>query len=304
MEYIPSQHSVHSSHTVPDGTPRQRLSDYANGLFAELPSRKAAKKAISRGLFCIDGSVADSGRWVEPGMLITLLDDVPVVQKSFDCPMPVVYEDDYMAVVVKPAGLPVSGNYFHTLQNALPLLLAPSRQIDAMPIPRPVHRLDSPTSGLLAVAKTYSAARILGEQFAEKSAQKTYYAVVCGTTPLQGECRLPIEGLEAHSSYRLAGSARSLRYGTVSLMELVPHTGRTHQLRIHCAHLGWPIYGDTLYGSTDGIVAGKGLFLAACKLSLSHPVTGNALATEMAIPEKFASLFERENRRFVKFNQI
>lgn len=287
---------------MPQDAPHQRLSDYANGLFDELPSRKAAKKAIDRGLFRIDGAAADTSRWVVPGMLIELIDEAPPVQKAFNCPMQVVYEDDSMAVVIKPAGLPVSGNYFHTVQNALPQLLIPSPLTDAMPVPRPVHRLDSPTTGLLAIAKTYSAAKFLGQQFADKSARKKYFAVVCGSVPAQGECRLPIGEQVAHSSWRLAGTAPSLRYGTLSLLELEPHTGRTHQLRIHCAQMGWPIYGDTQYGADIDIVAGKGLFLAACKLSLIHPLTGLRMDAEMDIPAKFASLFERETRRYAKFD--
>lgn len=302
MEQSHAEKYIRNSHTVPSGAPYLRLSDYANGLFAELPSRKSAKKAIDRGLFRIDGALADSSRWIVPGMVIELIDELPVQQKTYDLPMEVMYDDDSMAVIVKPPGLPVSGNYFHTVQNALPALLTPSRLADAMHIPRPVHRLDSPTTGLLAVAKTYSAAKILGAQFADRTARKTYFAVVCGAAPAQGECRMPIDGLEAHSSFRLVGSSPSLRYGTISLLELEPHTGRTHQLRIHCAHWGWPIYGDTIYGADTEIVAGKGLFLAACRLSVVHPLSGERLAIAMDIPAKFASLFERESRRFAKFN--
>ncbi len=302
MEHSPAEIYIRNSHTVPPDAPHQRLSDYANGLFAELPSRKAAKKAIDRGLFRIDGSAADTSRWVVPGMVIELIDEAAPAQKAYDCPMPIVYEDGSMAVIVKPAGLPVSGNYFHTVQNALPLLLAPSTFNDAMPVPRPVHRLDGPTTGLLAIAKTYSAAKILGQQFADKSARKKYFAVVCGSAPAEGECRLPIGGQEAHSSWRLAGTSPSLRYGTLSLLELEPHTGRTHQLRIHCAQMGWPIYGDSQYGSDVEIVAGKGLFLAACRLSVVHPLSGQRIDAEMDIPAKFASLFERESRRFAKFD--
>lgn len=304
MEQSTDKRYIRSSHIVPHDAPHLRLSDYANGLFAELPSRKAAKKAIDRGLFRIDGTTADTSRWVVPGMVIELLDEIRPINKAFHCPMQIVYEDSSMAIIVKPAGLPVSGNYFQTVQNALPLLLMPSNLTDAMPVPRPVHRLDSPTTGLLAIAKTYSAAKILGQQFAEKTARKNYFAVVCGNTTNEGECTLPIDGLQAHSSWRLVGTVPSLRYGTLSLLDLVPHTGRTHQLRIHCAHMGWPIYGDTHYGTNMDIVSGKGLFLAACKLSIMHPISKHQIEIEMDIPAKFVSLFERESRRFAKFNDI
>ena len=136
-------------HLVPINIKDVRLSDYAIGIFPQIPSRKGLKKAIKNGQVYIDGLQANTGNWVETGQKIELvaLDRKP--PKIYPLDLPIIYEDDQLAVIQKPAGIVVSGNQFHTIQNALLHNLAPSKAIDAFQLPRPVHRLDHATSGLL-----------------------------------------------------------------------------------------------------------------------------------------------------------
>ncbi|OJJ17251.1 hypothetical protein BKI52_31600 [marine bacterium AO1-C] len=291
-----------ASHTVPSSTQKQRISDYACGIFEQLPSRKGVKKAIKKGTVQLNGQVVETGRWVQPGDVITLVDLEETPPKSYDYVLKVVYEDDYMAVINKPAGVKVSGNQFRTVVNMLPQNVKPSPAPDALKWPKPVHRLDVPTSGLLMIAKTAQTHMNLGQQLEQKTIQKTYHAIVQGTPQeAQGHIREAIEGQVSHSEYTLLQTVRSLQNDTVSLVRLSPHTGRTHQLRIHMAHLGHPIIGDTEYGETGNTLLHKGLFLAATSLELAHPILNTPLNINIDIPHKFKSLLERETRRWDKF---
>ena len=278
-----------------------RLSDFACGIFEQLPSRKSVKKAIKRQEIFINGAPAETGRWVQIGDLIELTVSEKAPLKIFGLKMEVVFEDDYFAVVNKPAGFPVSGNRFQTIKNALPGNIQPSNQPDALKYPLPVHRLDSQTSGLLLVAKTRTAHGELGKMFEGKTITKHYNALVVGEPKLNGEIQLPIEERPSMSLFEKLKTVPSLRSESVSLMRLIPKTGRTHQLRIHCAHIGHPIVGDKLYGEVGSILKHKGLFLAATYLKFNHPISGKEMELEIDIPNKFEALLEREERRWKKF---
>ena len=144
------------THVVPEGIGSVRFSDYAIEIFTIIPSRNGIKKAIKRGDFLIDGVKAETGTWVKPGQLITL-NESAVELPVYRMVLPIVYEDNFIAVVNKPAGITVSGNRFKTVENTLPFNLMKSSAEDALKRSGPVHRLDSPTSGLLLVAKTRQA---------------------------------------------------------------------------------------------------------------------------------------------------
>ena len=168
------------THIVPENIKDIRLSDYAIGVFPQIPSRKGLKKAIKNGQVYINGSKANTGNWITTGQKIDLiaLDKKP--PKIYQLTLPIIYEDDQLAIIKKTAGIVVSGNQFHTIQNALLFNLAPSKAIDAFQLPRPVHRLDYATSGLLLIAKTTSASIYLSKQFKNKTIQKRYQAVIIG----------------------------------------------------------------------------------------------------------------------------
>jgi RluA family pseudouridine synthase len=293
---------IRETHRVPEGIQGVRLSDYARTAFAPLLSRKGMQKAIKRGEFRINGKPAQSGDWVETGQTIELIDLQQRAPKTYRLPLDVIFEDDDLAVINKPPGIEVSGNKFKTVENALAGSLTPSTQPDALPWPRPVHRLDYSTSGLLLVAKTARAQRLLGQAFEERRIHKRYCAVVMGKLPTLGTVETPIAGLPARSEYEPIRTVPSLRSGHITLAHLFPTTGRTHQLRIHMASLGHPIVGDSKYGEAGYTLKGKGLFLAAIELRFPHPITGKELKISIEVPPKFQSLMEREQARFDKFN--
>lgn len=279
-----------------------RLQDYAKSIFYDfIPSTQGIKKAIKKGAILVDDKPGTTGQWVESLQIIKLIDLKESTPKLFKFSLEVLFEDDHLAVVNKPAGIVVSGNQYKTVHNALPFNLQPSSQKDALPWPLPVHRLDGPTSGLLIVAKTKSARIELGHQFEQKTIQKTYRAIAIGKTPESGIWNTPINGLSARTTFKTLQTFPSLQNEWLSLVELSPHTGRTHQLRIHLSEAGFPIVGDKLYGSEGQILKGKGLFLTAIKLTFTHPANGEQITISIPMPHKFDALIEREQRRWQKF---
>lgn len=291
------------THIVPANISNVRLSDYAVGIFPQLPSKKGLKKAIKNGQIYINGEKAATGNWVTTGQKIELvaLDKKP--PKIYQLDLPVIYEDEQLAVIQKPAGIIVSGNQFHTIQNALLHNLTPSKAIDAFQLPRPVHRLDHATSGLLLIAKTTAANIHLSQQFEKKTIQKRYQAVVMGQIiPTSGIIEVKIEDKVATTKYEMLQTVPSLKATHLSLVDLYPLTGRTHQLRIHLAHLGHPILGDKLYHQDKPLLTGKGLFLAAVELIFEHPVSGEPMNFRIDAPTKFGYRLEQENRRWITRN--
>ncbi len=290
-------------HTVPSGVSKIRLLEYALEVFTIIPSRSSMKKIISRGALLVNGNKIPSGSWIVEGQEIVLIDLEHNPPKPYDLELEVVYEDEHLAVINKPAGIEVSGNKFKTIQNALVSKISISTEPDALKWARPVHRLDRPTSGLLLVAKTASTLMLLGQQLEKRKIHKKYRAIVAGNINDSGEINTSINGQEALSSYKCISRGRSLKTEWVSLVELYPHTGRTHQLRIQMADYGFPIVGDKQYG-TGPILKGKGLFLAAVELRFSHPKTEKPISIKIEQPSKFDSFIESEERRWQSFNRL
>ena len=293
---------VLNTHIVPNEIEEIRLYDYVQQIFPTIPSRKAVKKAITREEILVDGNKSSTGHWVKAGQKIELLESNANPPKEYQLDLEVVYEDEFLAIINKPAGISVSGNQFRTIQNALIGNINLSKEEDALRWPKPVHRLDGPTSGLLIIAKTAKALVKLGQQFEQKQIQKKYVAIVMGETPKIGIVDADIDGLKSFSEYQTLKTINSLRSKQLSLVELSPKTGRTHQLRIHMSSIGFPILGDKQYGDEGNVLEGKGLFLCALELNLIHPITEEALVIKTTIPNKFNSLLEREEKRWKKFN--
>ena len=286
------------THTVPPNTNAIRLSDYAVGIFRIITTRKGIKKAIKKGCVWINDLPADTGRWVQSGQVIQLMEPERKLVKVFELHLDIIFEDEYIAVVNKPAGIVVSGNQYHTIQNALAFNLITSTAEDALPSPMPVHRLDHATSGLLLIAKTRKTRVLLGKQFEDKQIKKKYQAIAIGQLPPSGTIDLPIDGKVAHTRFKANRVVQSLKNKYLTLVDLYPSTGRTHQLRIHLASSGWPILGDKLYGEEGMILKKKGLFLTAVGLSFLHPITQELLTIDKEAPAKFNLLLEREQRRW------
>lgn len=282
--------------TVSGLTEPQRFVDFAIGLFEGFGTRNAVKKGIQRNRFYLNGNFPQTGTWVNNGDVIDLLLDSRK-PKAYDLRIEIVYEDEFLAVVNKPAGLRVNGNAFKTLENCLIDQLKPSNQTDALSWGIPVHRLDIPTSGLVIFAKTSLARRILGEMLENREISKTYHAIVHGK-PENQIISVDIDGKKSLSKLELTSSVKSLKNGDLSLVRLHPVTGRKHQLRIHCASIGCPITGDKTYMGDAGTFTHKGLFLSATSLEFTHPFTKEKVSIELEVPAKFYSLLSREQRRW------
>ena len=278
-----------------------RIFDYVLKHFSFVfPSKSAVKKAFKRELIFLNGIVVEPGTWLMEGDLVEVKQRPAKASSIFKLSLEIVYEDEYIAVVNKPSGFPVSGNFFKTIQNALPYNLSVSNNEDALAAALPVHRLDASTSGLLIIAKTRTAHMSVAKQFENREIKKTYMALVKGSLEDSGTINLPINGLTACTAYKTIRVENSLSNGRLSLVELEPQTGRTHQLRIHMSELGHPIIGDALYDKKN-VLRGKGLFLSATKLKFKHPIDHDLLSIELPTPNKFDTYIHREMIRWNKF---
>lgn len=284
------------THIVPKDVTDIRIIDYCQVIFPEISTRSSAKKIIKRGEILINNEPAKSGFWVKPGMELKYVDREQNPPKAYNLDLEIIFEDEYLAVIYKPAGIEVSGNKFKTIQNALVYNIMPSSKKDALHWAQPVHRLDYPTSGLLLIAKTSTSLIKLGKQLENKEIQKTYRAIVAGKIPDDGIINTPIVNQNAYSTYNCINRFRSIKTNWISLINVYPHTGRTHQLRIHLSELGFPIVGDKQYGSKP-ILKGKGLFLSAIGLVFNHPITSEHLQIFTNQPKKFDKflLIEQQN---------
>lgn len=292
---------VVEEYVVPDSRSESRLMDFAALHFKSLPSRSSSKKAIKRGEILVDGVESSAVTILKPGEKVTLVDLGLTPPKAYELKLEVLFEDDFMAIINKPAGIPVSGNRYKTVVNALSFNLQQSGEADALKWPKPVHRLDVPAQGLLIVAKTAGSLMQLGKQFQERKIRKRYRAIVAGKTKASGNIRMPVNEQDAVTEYQTVSFARSLKTGYLSLVDLRPLTGRKHQLRIHMADLGHPIVGDKTYTTDQPLLKGKGLFLCAVELDFDHPVLQTKVHVSINHPDKFDALLRREAERWKKY---
>jgi 23S rRNA pseudouridine1911/1915/1917 synthase len=227
-----------------------------------------------------------------------------------EMPLAIVYEDDELLVLDKPQGLvvhPAAGHSDDTLVNALLAHTGQLSGINGVERPGIVHRLDKDTSGLMVVAKTDRAHRSLQWQIQTKTARRDYLAVVWGSPksdagtvdaplgrhPVHRQKMAVVEwGRPARTHWRVRE-----RLGNCSLVEFSLETGRTHQIRVHSAHIGYPIVGDPLYSGAGAPVHLKGQALHAFRLAFDHPVFGERLAFEAPLPATMEKLLAHLRRR-------
>jgi len=282
---------IKESHLVPKLEAPQRLSDYVVGIFQSITSKKGMRKAIDKRLVNINDKTGYTSNYINGGETITLLQEDEsqiAMPKPVKLDIEVLFEDEYLAVVNKPAGLLVHGNQKVTLTNALPLSLERSNEVDYVTRPDPIHRLDYPTSGVLLVGKTRTTITALNKLFEERKVDKVYYAITIGKmTKLNGQIKSTIKGKKATTHYEVERSIDSDKYGALNLVRLKPITGRRHQLRIHMSELGHPILGDKSYGRDGKISRGKGLYLHAYSIGFEHPKTGSKVYVTKPKPKKF-----------------
>lgn len=278
-------------------------------------SRTQVKTWILEELIKVDGAARAPRDRVEGGEQVEIR--IPAPRRSEllpeDIPLVLVYEDEDLVVVDKPHGLtvhPGSGQPDGTLANALVHHFQGLPELGGYDRPGIVHRLDKDTSGVLLVAKTESVQRALSAAFAERKVEKTYRAVVHGAVADEaGTIEAPIGRSPRHRTLMAVttgarGRAAKTRYAVErrlprhTLMRLHPHTGRTHQLRVHMQHLGHTIVGDPYYGnpSAPGEAEAGRLLLHAARLAITHPVTGEALVFEAPLPPAFVEAIERLSR--------
>ena len=260
-------------------------------------SRSAAQRLIDEGLVTVGGRRERASFRLPPGVAIRV--ELPAPRPSALEPepmaIPVVYEDDDLLVVDKPAGLvvhPAAGHERGTLVHGLLALTPGLSGIGSVQRPGIVHRLDRDTSGLLVIAKNDRAHAALTRQFAERSVSKHYLAVLCGRLQSpEGLIDAPL-GRDPVHRQRMAvverGRPARTAYHTLDeraghpLVVVRLHTGRTHQIRVHFAALGCPIGGDPLYGNRGGIA--DRLWLHAWRLGFDRPSDGERVTLEAQPP--------------------
>ena len=279
------------------------MQDYAPKVFDRfIASNSGIKKAIKKGQILRNGKIAQTGSWISEGEVLELLEDVNSTRKVYEFSLEIVFEDDHLAVINKPAGMTVSGNSFKTVFNALNYNLTPSTAPDRLTKPTPVHRLDNQTSGLLLIAKTKSAQVELGKQFENRTILKKYCTIVIGEVHKNRVINSPIEGKESETNFEILRVVKSLKYKELTCLKVYPKSGRTHQIRIHMASIGHPVLGDKIYGEKEKLHHGKGLFLCASELLFSHPKTYEPIHLKLDPPHKFRALLVREKRRWNTYN--
>jgi len=286
------------SHHVKEVSPSTRLVDYIGPIFSQLGSKSAAKKALKKKAVFLNGNIAYGHEFLNRGDRLELRADLHTRIKKLDVDIPIIYEDEFLIVVNKPAGIATNGNRHKTAENAVIGRYNMSSAEDALYRPISVHRLDVPTRGLLIMAKTKTALRLLGQLFQQKRVHKHYYAIVHGKPAESGIVDKPIQGKSARTEFETVRVVKSRIFDTLSLVRLKPHTGRTHQLRIHMSSLGHLIAGDKQYADGQKTILGKGVYLAACGLAFKHPITNRYLELTTDIPNKFLRLLDREEARF------
>jgi 23S rRNA pseudouridine1911/1915/1917 synthase len=224
-------------------------------------------------------------------------------------PLKIVYEDEYLLAVDKPAGMvvhPGAGHSSGTLVNALLAYNPEVANVGGLERAGIVHRLDKDTSGLLLVAKDVDTHAALQRQFKHRQVIKTYLALVEDhVEPREGLIEAAI-GRDRRERKRMAvtrtGRPAVTQYRVVeffqnySLLEVRPHTGRTHQVRVHLAWIGYPLVGDRVYGRRRQSLLPRRHFLHAEKLEFEHPATGAEQELDSPLPPELAGLLERLRR--------
>jgi len=277
-------------------------------------SRSAIQRLIEEGQVRLNGELAKASHRVRLADVVVL--DVPPVVPADLVPeairLQIIYEDDALLVVDKPAGMvvhPAPGHRSGTLVNAL-LAYCPQLAAEAGDRPGIVHRLDRDTSGLIMVAKSDPVRRALQRQFQEHRVRKAYLALLDGhLQPGWGRVCAPLDRDPLHRqriAVQAGGRGATTEYhvseyfshqggpaaGDYTLVRAEPETGRTHQIRVHFASIGHPVAGDAIYGRRRTPLPLERQFLHAWRLGFEHPVTGRSVEFEAPLPQDLAAVLE------------
>lgn len=311
---MPAKGDTHSLTADRDG---ERLDSFIARRVAEL-TRSRAGRLIAAGAVSVGGATVTKAATrlaVDDDVRVDVPPPAPSALVPETMPLSIVYEDGDLLVIDKPPGLavhPSPGHSSHTLVHGILAHCSDLSGIGGEKRPGIVHRLDKDTSGLIIVAKNDAAHVSLSRQLKEHRVEKTYLALVEGhIEPKEGVIDAPI-GRDPHHRTRMAvvdgGREARTRYrllrtvGGRSLVELRPETGRTHQLRVHLAAMGFPIAGDAVYGPrggggrraggrrSAGLAGLTRQFLHAQRLAFRHPATGERLELEAPLATDLASV--------------
>jgi len=278
-------------HTVPKLENSIRFQEYAVGIFKTLPTKSGVKKAIKKKLISINGDIATTALFILGEEKVILFESEDSSNfKRLQLTLDVIFEDDYLAIINKPAGILVSGNKFKTISNALDQNLIKSRQLDAVKA-KPIHRLDYPTTGVLLIGKTNASIIALNKLFEYKQIKKTYFAITIGQMEFSGIINTLIDNKNSETHYEVLKTVVSKRFEYLNLVKLSPKTGRRHQLRKHMLSLGNPILGDKEYCNEKLILNGKGMYLHAGILEFIHPFTKQQIKIKKDFSNKFKKIF-------------
>lgn len=305
-----------ASFAVPAEAHHQRLDHFLSGQLPEL-SRTRVQQLIRAGRATIDGEVVRRpGLRLRGGerLRLDIVERPPLAAEPEPIPLQVLYEDDDLVAIDKPAGLVVHAGAGQSRGTLVSALLHRYRQLSTLGGPlRPgiVHRLDKATSGVLLVAKHDQAHRHLAEQFRQRQVEKQYLALVHGRLPrARDTISLPV-GRDRWRRTRMTtrgrhGRAATTEYqvldttGAFTLVKARPHTGRTHQLRVHFSALGHPVVGDTLYGAPRRLPQGNSPqpalnrnFLHAHSLRFRHPRSNEPMEIRSPLPAQLKELLDR-----------
>ena len=278
-------------------------------------SRSHLRRAIEAGRVHVDGKTVKASAVLRAGQHVTV-GEIELPREGPEpqnIPLNIVYEDQYMVAVNKPAGMvvhPAKGHWHGTLASALAFHFSELSSIGGPTRPGIVHRLDRETSGVIVVAKSDQVHRALAAQFEARSVNKQYQAIVVGVPDRDRDMiRQPI-GIHPHQREKMAirtehDSSRSAetffevveRFDRFSLVSVHPKTGRTHQIRVHMLHIGCPVLCDRLYGGrsqisqgellggrSDPIIVLERLALHAQRLEIDHPVSGQRMILAAELP--------------------
>ena len=289
----------------------ERIDKFLSVLVADT-SRTSIQKSIENGYVFVNGKNVNKKYKVQIGDEVKILEqELKILDASPEnIPLDIVFEDEHLLVVNKPRGMvvhPAPGNYSGTLVNALLYHCKDSLSgINGVLRPGIVHRIDKDTSGLLIVAKTDKAHLGLAEQIKEHSFTREYNAVICGHLKEEnGTVNAPI-GRSTKDRKKMCVTCTNsknavTRYSVIKEYDKYSHislkleTGRTHQIRVHMAHLGHAVAGDSVYGNDKFSSYLNGQCLHAIKIGFIHPVTNKYLEFTTELPDYFKEFLNKIN---------
>jgi 23S rRNA pseudouridine1911/1915/1917 synthase len=297
---------------VPEENHLERIDRFLSQSLEIDLSRNYIQKLIKEENILVNGKPIKQNYRVkaDDSILISIPEPEELSLAPEDIPIQIIFEDESIALINKSPGMvvhPGPGNWNRTLVNALLFHLRDLSSIGGISRPGIIHRLDKDTSGLMIIAKNDHAHRFLTQKFSRREIKKRYAAMIVGkprkphdiiNRPIGRHPRyrhkmtIREDGREAITEYFLKDIWNS-RSGLFSLMDIVPHTGRTHQIRVHLSSIGNPIVGDPVYSKRSHKYRVPHLLLAAVSIEFDHPDSKERLRFEIPLPENIKNFIKR-----------